>query len=58
MTLQQIVHSAIDLGEWADAFCRQNPDHRLAMVLRDTSNQIAMATLQLSDETRTKIANA
>jgi hypothetical protein len=25
MTLQQIMSRAIDLGEWADAFCRQKP---------------------------------
>ena len=49
---------AIDLGEWADAFCRQNPNHRLAMTVRDMHTHIANAMAALSDETRKKIASA
>ena len=58
MTLQEIMNRAIDIGEWADAFCRQNPNHRLAMTVRDMHTHIANAMAALSDETRKKIASA
>ena len=64
MTLQQIMHRAIDMGEdaskLADILLRQ-PNHELHHIgvsLRDMSLTIAQAQTALSAETRDRIKEA
>ncbi len=66
MTLNQIMHRAIDMGEQADLLCQSlhkrrdlaaNHDlHRVAVVLRDFANTVADSLKGLPESTRKHIA--
>jgi hypothetical protein len=58
MNMNELLHKLIGIGEASDTLCRALPDnHRLRMSLRDLSYQISNALLQLSAETRKRIAS-
>jgi hypothetical protein len=58
MPMNQLLHKLIGIGQAADLLCHALPNnHRLHMALRDLSYQTSNALLQLSDETRKKIAS-
>jgi hypothetical protein len=62
MTLQQIMHRAIDMGEDASKLADMLPRqpnhelHRVGVSLRDMSLSITQSLTSLSDETREVIA--
>ena len=52
MTLREIYHRAIDIGEQADSLCRRLPGHHpLHMPLRDLSSAIEHSAKALSAAT-------
>jgi hypothetical protein len=58
MPMNELFQKLIGIGQAADNLCRALPNnHRLCMSLRDLSTQVAIGMLQLSAETRKKIAS-
>jgi hypothetical protein len=58
MNFSQIYHRLVDIGEAADTLCRQYPDIRVAMHLRDIAYQIEHSMKALSSATLEAISRS